>query len=631
MTQLPSPRIVEAGLERRITAGLVAVVAVWLLLLARLFHLQVVEGDRYRVSAQGNSVRTHRMITTRGIIRDRNGEILTDSRASDDVLIVPHETEELELTLQRVAGLAGVPVEPLLERIGRPRGRERFQSLLIARDPPGEAMARIRSRLWALPGVLTQVTPVREYRHEASAAHLLGWLGEISKADLQSRKYQGYRRGDTIGKGGVERLLDADLRGRDGGEHVVIDAHGREREKVGHVEPQPGKNVWLTLDYRLQAVAERGFDATGRNGAVVALDPRSGEVLVLLSRPSFDPNAFSTGIDRDEWGRLVADPGKPLHNRALQGQYPPGSTYKVVTALAGLEKGVIAEDFEVECRGSTRLGRRRYRCWKRGGHGSVDVHRALVESCDVFFYKVGQAVGVEDLAYYARALGLGSPTGIDVGPDAAGLVPTPGWKRRRFGEPWIEGETLSLAIGQGFNLVTPIQLAAAYAAIANGGTRYRPYAVLEVTDPYGAPLRATRPERVERVPVSSESLLVLQRALRGVVHEPHGTGYALRGLEGGIEVAGKTGTAQVVSLRTDRLQDDDIPLAHRDHAWFVAYAPADSPRIVVVVLVEHGGHGGSVAAPIARDIVAEFFAHEQPVGELAAGAGLPPEGESLGD
>ena len=623
MTQLPGSRGVEAHLERRIAVALLVVLLVWSLLLVRLFHLQVVEGDRYRVSAERNSVRTHRVTAPRGMLLDRNGEILVDSRPSFGVFVVPNESDDLGAAIQRVADLAAVPAEQLRERVGQPRGAARFQALPLVRDLDRGALARIEARLWALPGVLTQVKPLRAYRYGSSASHLLGWLGEVSKSELASRDYQGYRRGDLVGKDGIERLFDADLRGRDGGENVLVDAHGHELERLDVVEPQPGKNVVLTIDNRVQLAAERALAATGRAGAAVALDPTSGEVLALVSHPGFDPNRFAAGLAPEDWRALVDDPGKPLHDRALQGQYPPGSTYKVVPALAGLEKGVIGPDFRVECRGSYRLGRRRYRCWKRGGHGRIALHRALVESCDVFFYTVGHELGVDTLAYYARALGLGRKTGLAGSAERSGLVPTEAWKERRFGEPWLLGETISLAIGQGFNLWTPIQLANAYGAIANGGTLYRPFAVKRVTDAYGQVLREYEPEVLGRVPISESSLARVRRGLRGVVHDPHGTGWVMRRLPGGIESAGKTGTAQVVALeKNPPRNDDEVPIERRDHAWFVTYAPADEPRIVVAVLVEHGGHGGSAAAPVALEIVKAFLAPPEEAREAALGDGI---------
>lgn len=610
MTQLSgSTAAPDRFIERRLALGALIVVAIWGALGARLFYLQVLEGERFRISAERNSVRTHRLLATRGMILDRTGEIIVDSRPSFDVLLIPHETPDIAAALERVAGLAGLPLDELLQRVGEPRGRARFQPSLVARDLDRDAWTRVRSRLWALPGVVTRISPIRDYRRGKQIAHALGVLGEISAAQLATRRYQGYRRGDSIGKDGIERLLDRDLRGRDGGRNVLVDAHGREFEELDRIDAQPGHNVILTLDSRLQEVAARQFAALGKNGAVVALDPRNGQVLALMSRPAFEPNQFARGIGSVEWASLRDDPDTPLHDRALQGVYPPGSTYKVVTALAGLETGEIGPDDTVKCTGSYRLGRRRYRCWKRSGHGTISLHRALVESCDVYFYRLGHAVGVDKLGYYARALGLGSPTGIRLPGEASGLVPTRAWKERRFGEPWLAGETISLSIGQGFNLWTPIQMAAAYAVIANGGTRFRPYVVQRVEDVDGRIAAETLPEVLGSVPISERSLELVRRGLRGVVHDAHGTGYAMRGLP--VESAGKTGTAQVVALaQGKKLDSAEIPEAHRDHAWFVGYAPADAPRIVVAVLVEHGGHGGAVAAPIVRAIIEKFL--EQP-------------------
>ncbi len=602
---------VDSFVESRLTAAAFAIAAVWLILVARLFYLQVLEGDRYLISAERNSVRTHRVMAPRGMILDRSGRILVDSRPSFDVLVVPHEATDLPLTLGRIAGLIGSRPEALREALGSPRGRERFAARPVAHDLAWQSIARVESRLWALAGVLTQATPVRSYRYGSSAAHVLGWLGEVDREQLRQRAFQGYRQGDVIGREGVERLLDRELRGRAGGRNVLVDAHGRELERLDAIEAQPGRNVVLTLDHRLQQTAEAALARTGHSGAVVALDPRNGEVRVLASLAAFDPNDFAVGIDRARWQLLREDPETPLHNRALQGMYPPGSTYKVVTALAGLEAGVITPEETVNCTGSYRLGRRRYRCWKREGHGLVDLHRAIVESCDVYFYTLSELLGIDRLGYYARALGLGVPTGIDLRGESAGLVPTPAWKQRRFGEPWVGGETVSVGIGQGFNLWTPIQLASTYAAIARGGTRYRPFVVKRIEDSHGRLVEERVPAPQSDVAISRESLEFVRDALLDVVQDPHGTGYIMRGLPGGVKAAGKTGTAQVVALAKDPPPaEEDIPEELRDHAWFVTYAPDDDPRIVVGVLVEHGGHGGTAAAPIAREVVVEFLEHE---------------------
>jgi penicillin-binding protein 2 len=544
-------------------------------------------------------------------VLDRNGETLVHSRPSFEVLVVPNETADAATTLARIAGLTGRDLATVQASYGSPRGRARFQPRLVADDLDRDALAAVETRLWALGGVLTQVNPVRGYRYGSSAAHMLGWLGEISPEQLREKEFQSYKQGDIIGRGGIEKLLDADLRGRPGGRNLLVDAHGRELELLSQIEAQAGRNVVLTLDHRLQLAAETALDNDGHSGAVVALDPNTGEILALASRPSFDPNRFAVGVDPAAWRALIQDPHKPLMNRALQGQYPPGSTYKVVTAIGGLEEKLIDRHTEVFCGGSFRLGRRTYRCWKQGGHGTVDVHKALVQSCDVFFYKVGLELGVNRLSYYARALGLGARTGIELNGEMPGLVPTKEWRQLRDGAPWVEGDTVSVSIGQGQNLWTPLQLAAAYAAIANGGTRYRTHIVKRVLEPDGTLVREVEPEVTGEVAVSAQTLEIVRRGLEGVVHEPHGTGYVMKNLPGGVHAAGKTGTAQVVGMPVnERVDSEDLIRQHRDHAWFVTYAPADHPRIVVAVLAEHGGHGGSAAAPIARQVVTRFLDDE---------------------
>lgn len=606
----------DATVERRLTGVAVVVVAVWMLLLTRLFYLQVVQGDVYRVSAERNSVRTQRVDAPRGVITDRNGEVLVGSRPSFDVLVVPHEAEDVPTTLARIAGLTGRDLETVRTSYGDPRGRMRFQPQRVAHDLDRDALARVESRLWALGGVLTQVTPVRGYRFGPSAAHLVGWLGEISPDQLARKEFQSYRRGDIIGVGGIEKLLDADLRGRPGGRNLLVDAHGRELQLLSSVDPEPGRNVVLTIDHRLQEVAEQALDRDGKSGAVVALDPRNGEVLALVSRPAFDPNEFAIGIDPDRWRDLTSDPERPLMNRALQGQYPPGSTYKVVTAIGGLEEKLIGLHNEVNCAGSFRLGRRTYRCWRPGGHGIVDLHTAIVQSCDVFFYKLGLDLGVDRLAYYARSLGLGARTGIELSGEMPGLVPTREWKERRDGTPWVDGDTVSLAIGQGMNLWTPLQLASAYAAIANGGTRYRPHVLMRIEEPDGRVVHGAEPEVIGELAVSPQTLAAVRAGLVGVVNEPHGTGSVMKNLPGGVLAGGKTGTAQVIGMPAGARPGEEVEHEDRDHAWFVTFVPADEPRLVVSVLVEHGGHGGSAAAPIAREVVTRFLSDEA---ELYAG------------
>jgi penicillin-binding protein 2 len=372
----------------------------------------------------------------------------------------------------------------------------------------------------------------------------------------------------------------------------------------------------LTIDRDLQQVAEDAFlpevlGGTPKRGALVALDPRNGDVLAMVSRPAFDPNGFAAGLDADAWKKLVEDEARPLQNRALSGQYPPASTYKVFVAAAALEEGVVDPSEPVFCPGTFKLGRRTYRCWKRGGHGAVNLHEALVRSCDVYFYQLGLKLGIDRLAFFANGFHLGSRTGIGIGNESAGLVPTRAWKERRFAEVWMKGETVSASIGQGFNLVTPMQLAVAYAAIANGGKLFTPRILLALENTEGNFEPAPESQQLGTVPVSPQHLARVTRALVGVVYEKGGTGARAR-VEG-VRVAGKTGTGQVVNLKvTEGLEDSEIPFKYRDHGWFAAFAPAEAPEIVVIALSEHGGHGGSAAGPIVQAVLARYFEKQEP-------------------
>jgi penicillin-binding protein 2 len=485
----------------------------------------------------------------------------------------------------------------------------------LAGDLSYDQFARVESHLYALPGVFTDRRPRRHYVEGSLGAHVLGYVGEIQRAQLETRAYADYRPGEVIGQAGVESLLQTELRGRAGGRNLVVDAAGRVAEVLDEIEPVQGGSVTLTIDRDLQRAAEAAFlpDVLGersRLGAVVALDVRTGDVLVLMSKPSFDPNDFAGGFDAKAWQRLTEDEWRPIQNRAISGQYPPGSTYKAIVAAAALEEGIADPDKKLYCPGSFRLGRRTYRCWKREGHGWVDLHRALVESCDVFFYQTGLELGIDRLAFFARGFSLGRRTGLRIPHEQSGLVPTSAWKERRFAEPWMRGETVSASIGQGFDLVTPLQLAVAYAAIANGGKLVRPRLVLRTEDLDGTVHDGPAPEVRGTVPVAPEHLLRIRVALEGVVNEPRGTGGRAR--VRGVRVAGKTGTAQVVGLEhTEGLEDDEITFRQRDHAWFVAYAPADAPEIVVVAILEHGGHGGSAAAPVVQRVLAAYFGEDE--------------------
>ncbi|MFC1657241.1 penicillin-binding protein 2, partial [Candidatus Moduliflexota bacterium] len=462
----------------------------------------------------------------------------------------------------------------------------------------------LESSRYEWPGVMIEVEPRRSYPFGPLAAHLLGNVGQISQRELEARHGDGYRIGDYIGKKGIEKLFDGKLKGEDGALRVEVDSLGREIRVLASREPRPGGNVTLTLDLGLQQVTDRVLE--GKAGAVVVLDPRSGEVLAASSSPVIDPNKFIQSLSREEWAEVERDGRHPLQNRIVQAQYPPGSVFKIVTALAALEKGVVDEKTTFTCRGAFRFGKRSYGCWKKSGHGEVDLHRALVESCDIFFYQVGIKVGIDAIALYARELGLGKATGFALGGEASGLVPSQNWKKRAKGEPWYPGETLSASIGQGYNLVTPLQMAVLTGVLASDGKLFRPLIVRSVTDVDGNRALTSESGEMRKVEISPRSLHLVKKALHGVVNERHGTGRAAAVED--LDVAGKTGTAQVVRLPKGEGRKDieDIPMRFRDHAWFISYAPSGKGQVAIAVVVEHGGHGGSASAPLVKEILNEM-------------------------
>ena len=616
----------DPHVERRIPWLFAVVVAAFSIFALRLFQLQVIEGETNRLRSERNRIRTVRLEAPRGKILDREGRPIATTHAAFVLQAIPAEVRHPAVTWPVLAGLVGADAADLRERADRPRGRRRFQPVKLVAELSRNELARVEAYRYALPGITTDVRPQRFYVDGGLAPHLLGTLGEVREAQLATRAFADYRAGEIVGQSGIEALLEAHLRGRAGGRNVVVDVAGRVVEVLEEVEPRPGGNVVLSLDWDLQRVAREAFrredGGPDRAGAVAALDPRNGDVLVLLSSPGYDPNDFVGGIDAATWRSLNEDHRRPLHDRVLSGQYPPGSVYKPIVAAAALEEGIAAPDTRVYCPGHWKLGRRTYRCWKRAGHGWVDLQRALVESCDVYFYEVGRKLGIDRLAYFARGFGLGRKPGIGLPQEKAGLIPTTAWKLARRGEPWIEGETISAAIGQGYDLVTPLQLAVATATLANGGSQLRPRIVLRRTDRDGRVLEETAPEVRGTAPVSRAHLEMVRDDLIGVVESPHGTGHAAA--VPGLEVAGKTGTAQVVGLsHTEDLDDEEILESHRDHAWFVAWAPARAPEIAIAVLLEHGGHGGSAAAPVAGRLLRAWWAKRQARVEALVAPGGP--------
>jgi penicillin-binding protein 2 len=602
MTLLMTRREVPATLRRRLVVAVAGVLVLFALTLVRLWHLQVTEGEQYRSLSENNRIRLKRVRATRGTILDRHGQILVDNRPSFDVALVPEDAHDVPRTLASLTRLLAADAREFSAAMQAAANRPPFEEVILKRDLDWESIVALETHQLDLPGVSVQVGPRRTYPFNDMAAHLLGYVGEVSQQELANR--QGYRMGDLIGKAGAERYWEDYLRGIDGGQQVEVDAVGRKLRTLSEVEETPGNTLVMTLDRELQLAAERAMG--DHEGAVVALDPRSGEVLAMVSRPAFDPNVFARGIHRAEWKALTQDRKRPLNSKAVQGTYPPGSTFKVVMAAAALEEGVINPFTQIFCGGGIWFGNREFRCWRKGGHGNMNVHEALTRSCDVFFYQVGQRLGIDAIADYAHRFGLGAPTGITLEHESGGIIPSSAWKRQRFGEPWYAGETLSVAIGQGYVTTTPLQMANVIAAIANDGTVYRPQFVKRVETPDGTLVRAEEPVVERELGFKKTTLLQIRQALSDVVNSSRGTGTKAR--VKGIEVGGKTGTSQVGKLGAERAKQGHMARERKDHAWFIAFAPVSSPEIAVAVLAEHAGeHGGTAAAPIAQQVIAHYF------------------------
>lgn len=586
--------------NQRVVGVVLVVLAAFTILFARLFYLQVVEGREYRRLSEINSIRLHDIDAPRGLIFDRQGRMLVDNRPSFDLHIILKDAKPLDDTLDRLCRITGLAVTDLKERIRANRKRGGYTPILLKEDIGRDLLAAIEVQKYDLPGVMVNISPRRHYLHADRAAHLLGYMGEISQNELRNLNGSGLKSGDFIGKYGIEKAYEDLLRGRRGGQQVEVNATGQVVRVINSVEAIPGQNIVLTIDHDTQIAAENAL--AGWAGAVVAVDPNNGEIIAMASSPTFDPNMFVVGMSRDQWNALATNPYRPLENKAVQAEYPPASTYKIVTAMAGLEEKVIDPETTFFCPGHYRYGNRVYRCWKRSGHGEVDLTHAITESCDVYFYQVGEAVGIDRLAHYASACGLGALTGIDLGQEAKGIVPTSNWKLKRFGEPWQGGETLSVAIGQGFNLVTPLQMATMIAAVGNGGIRYKPQLVKRMVSVENTVTYEAQPEVIGRIPISAETMEHVRRGLWSAVNHQKGTAYRSRIKD--LDFSGKTGTAQVVSRPPDNVVDQEqIDEMLKDHAWFVAYAPSQEPSIAVAVMVEHGEHGSSAAAPIAREVI----------------------------
>lgn len=578
--------------------------------------MQIVRGSFFRDRSENNRLRTIFIPSPRGVISDRNGEPLVRNRPSFNIELVVEDAPNVNQVVADLAAIVGEDPLVLRERLSSQNKRRRFEPKIMMRDVSRDLVAVVSSQRHRLPGVIVSVAPVRDYPFGGLAAHTLGYLREVSSDQLKVPAYQGYRAGDLVGQSGIEASLENYLRGERGAQAVIVNARGT---KIGeaYFQPEiPGSDVRLTLDRNLQMIAEEALQ--GRPGSVVAIDAQNGDVLAMASSPGFNPSVFSREIPKDVWADLVDPKQARLSNRTLQGAFPPGSVFKMFVAAAALSEGVTDSSEKTFCPGFLKFGKRSFRCHKHSGHGRTALYDALVQSCDVYFYTVGQRLGVDRIYSYAHDLfGFGEPVELEAFDESKGLVPSTQWKASYFRNPedkkWFPGETLPVSIGQGAVLTTPMQLARAMAALVNGGRLIKPRIVSKVVANDGRILeeRQNAPEVMRVLDIEPAILSEIMRGMMGVVEDKRGTGKrAALPESSGIRVGGKTGTAQVASRESG--------LNHEDHAWFAGFAPAENPRIIVVTLIENGGHGGEVAAPVTRKVMMKYFGIAEPsVEELA--------------
>ena len=612
--------------ERRLFVGRVAfsVLLAFVLLgsvIGRLVQLQVFDYEHFAERSQGNRVRIEAVPPIRGLVFDRQGRVLAENLPAYQLELIPEQVRDVEETLARLAALALIDEEEIPRFLELSESAPRFKPVALNLRMTEQQIADFAIQRPRFPGVDFRPRLVRHYPDGAAVAHAVGYVGALSTEDLETLDAARYAGTSQAGKTGVENSYESTLHGHAGFRHIVTNARGRQvpagsRDLLGTLpndnQPAPGDNVYLSIDLDLQRTALRSLE--GRRGAVVAIDPWSGEILALVSSPSFDPNQFALGMSSTEFRALTRDPDRPLFNRAVVGTYPPGSTIKPMLAIAALETGATNLTRKSLCRGWFSLpnSSHRYRDWKPEGHGEMDLHDAIAQSCDVYFYEISNDIGIDRIHDYLDRFGLGNPTGIDIVGEVAGLVPNRAWKRQRFGPSsegrWYQGETIIASIGQGYMLATPLQLASATAAVATRGIRYRPRLVAAHEDPLTGQRTLTSPERLADVNLTSpfywDSVI---DAMYGVMRRPRGTAYAV-GSTADYDIAGKSGTSQVFSVAQDEeYNEDEIEERLRDHALFIAFAPLENPQIAVSVIVENGSSGSRVAAPVAKAVIDAYL------------------------
>ena len=578
-------------------SGLILLQAIILVLFCvfalRLWYLQVHKGEEYAEKAKENQLRMEPVFAPRGLILDRGGTMVAVNEPAYALGLVREDVKNLEATLAHISGITGAPPEKLLDTYRRARKRVKpFEPLLIVPDLNFEQVAAVESDHLRWPGLEIVIRSRRYYKFGQLLAHVLGYVGDASEDDLE--KDSSLALGDYVGKNGLEQMLERRLRGAKGVRQLEVDATGRRLSEAMLKKPKSGEDIVLSIDLGLQATIARQLE--GKSGSVVAMDPDTGELLALVSAPSFDSNAFTAGLTPEQWKDLRDDPMHPLQNRATQSVYPPGSVFKLVMAGAGFAANMLDPRETAFCQGSLALGSHVFRCWRKGGHGSVDLNQALVQSCDVYFYKLGMKLGVDRISSFSFAGGFGKPTGIDLPHEKGGTIPTRDWKLKRFGEKWTKGEDLNFAIGQGYTQVSPLQVARYISALINGGKLMKPNLI------HGDP-----PVVQGRLPLTDAQQATIKRAMIDTVEDPRGT--CRRILTPGVVAGAKTGTAQVVRL-TDELKampESKIPYHMRDHAWMAGFAEQGDRRVVIVSMVEHGLHGASGAGPAVKAVIDYVF------------------------
>jgi penicillin-binding protein 2 len=588
--------ITRLSILQYVITGLFSVLAI------SFWVLQVAQHAKFEEMAENNHQRTLALRAPRGIILDRDGRILVENRPSFSISIMREHSKDLNRTIRMLAAVLGYEESSVREIVDRHRREPTYRPVTIVLDASIAQVSAVRARRLELPDVLVEPMPTRRYPDKL-AAHAFGYVGEVS--DKEVSEDESLKSGDIVGQAGIEKVYNAQLMGIDGARRVVVNSVGREIRTLDKQDPIEGKRLQLTLDLDLQKAVEDGFRVAGFNGASVVLDPQDGEVLAFASLPEYDPNAFASGIDRASFSTLLNDPLKPLQDRAIQGRYQPGSTFKMAVALAGLEEGVITPEFRASCAGGATFYGHHFACWKKGGHGSLDLRRAIEQSCDVYFYTVANLVGVDKINKWATNLGLGVKSGIDLPNEQQGLVPSTKWKLEKMHEKWYAGETISVGIGQGAVSLTPVSMAVYMSTLANGGTRVTPH-LLKAVDEGKGWVPAPVPPPQKTVDIDPAKLQAIRDGLWGVVN---GGGTGGRARIVGMDISGKTGTAQVIS-NAGRMAAAKSNRDLRDHGWFVFFAPRDKPEIAGVVFLEHGIHGPN-AASVAHHILDTYFAKKE--------------------